>query len=380
MSDLSQLLEASEDALRSRALFNPLKNDYEATPLLMGSQQPGLFDSINKRFPEVWKIYKNMKSLDWDENEFPFTSCKLEFATCSPNYYQAMIRTLAWQWEADSMACRAVAPIMACFNPCSELWAAYSAINTNEILHALTYSEIVRSSFDNPNTVLKEIIEVQEAFRRMETISRVMHQGYTTAHRFALGLVGNTQETYNDMYLFLAAMYLLERCQFPSSFAVTFIIASTSTFIPIGKAVQKIAQDELEVHAPLGALVLQHERSTPRGKVAYEQTKSIVQQMFSDVVAGELNWNAALLSEGRELPGITNQLLDGWTLFNAADALHPLGITNPMPIEMPKRNPLKFMEDWIDISKTQASPQEQQNGQYKLNVLERDDDGEIFQF
>lgn len=362
----------------SSNLFNPGKVNYEDTPLILGTEAPGLFDTLNKRFPEVWKQYKNLKSLDWDENEFTYTSCNIEFKTCKPATYEMMIRTLAWQWEADSLASRAVAPIMACYNPGSELWAAYSAIGTNEILHAATYSEIVRSSFDDPSVVLGQILKMQEALQRMDSIAAVMKASYIRAHRFALGDVPNDQETYNSMYLMVVAMYLLERVQFASSFAITFSIADSGLFVPIGNAVQKVAQDELEVHAEVGKIVLMHEHTTERGRIAKQQCKDIVQAMVNDVGRTEMSWNQNLFSEGRELIGMNERMLSSYTLFQFTEPLEVLDAKAPMGMEIPKTDPLPFMADWLDISRKQAAVQEQQNGQYKLNIMERDDEELIF--
>ena len=50
-------------------VFNYDKTDY-AKPLLLLGQRPGLFDTVNRHYPEIWKLYKAQKSLDWDENEF----------------------------------------------------------------------------------------------------------------------------------------------------------------------------------------------------------------------------------------------------------------------------------------------------------------------
>jgi hypothetical protein len=36
------------------------------------------------------------------------------------------------------------------------------------------------------------------------------------------------------------------------------------------------------------------------------------------------------------------------------------------------------MANWLDISKTQAAVQEQQNGQYKVNVMTRDDEDKAY--
>lgn len=358
-------------------IFNVEKSDYETAPLFLG-QPAGLLDSVNKRYPDVWKSYKTVKSLDWDENEFPFLTCNVEFKTVPKNVYEMMIRTLAWQWEADSVAARSIAPLLACFQPNTELWSAYSEVQTNEIVHGLTYSEIVRSSFDKPNEVLGDILKVKESLERMETVSAVFHKAYVTGHKFALGMVENDQETYNDAYMLFVAMLCMERLQFLASFAITFCIAKADMFVPIGKAVQKIAQDELEVHAVLAKQVLAHENKTDRGRLARQQCDAVIRKLITDVVNGELKWSEYLFSEGRELTGMNVELLKKWVLYNARDVYMFFGIDLPADYDFPTKNPLKFIEEFLDISKTQPAPQEQANGQYKVNIMRRDDEAKKF--
>lgn len=149
------------------AIFNIYKKDYQNTSLWLG-EAPGLFDTVNKQFPDVWKAYKTMKSLDWDENEIPFSSCNAEFKNpLLRTKAQKMIKSLAWQWEADSVASRSISHIVSLFNPAPELWAAWQRISDNEVVHAATYSEIVRASFDNPREVIGKILAITEAMQRV---------------------------------------------------------------------------------------------------------------------------------------------------------------------------------------------------------------------
>lgn len=357
-------------------IFNTEKTDYENTSLFLG-QSPGLFDTVNKKHSRIWDLYELMKSLDWNQNEFDYSSCNVEFKTCPKSVYDIMIRTLAWQWEADSVASRAIAPIVAPFVSSSELWAAWSAIGTNEVLHGATYSEIVRNSFDNPEEVLAEVLKVKESLNRLSTISTIMSRTYEISHLYALGKIDNNQETYNEIYMFVVAMYCLERIQFMASFAITFAICDTGMFLPIGKAVQKIAQDELEVHAELDRTILEYEAQTERGQTAFIQCKDLIQKLIDEVVECEINWlEKDLFSEGRELVGTNSDLCVKWVLFNAKPVYNFFGLTSPRPL--PEKNPMKFMENWLNIGNTQPSPQEQANGQYKLNVMRRDDANEKF--
>lgn len=356
-------------------IFNTQKRDYANTPLLLG-EEPGLGDTIHKQHREIWDLYKTLKSQDWDENEWGFAACNSEFKTCSRSVYDMMIKQLAWQWEADSLASRSILSVMGPFISSSELSAAWSEVTTNEVVHWATYSEIVRASFDNPRVVLDEVLAINEAFDRSNVIADIMAESHKVAHDYANGYVENNQSTYNAAYMYVVALYALERLQFMSSFAVTFGICDTGIFMPIGKAVQKIAMDEFEIHSELDRLVLKTEHQNARGQEAYKQCHARIQQAIDQVVEDEFAWIDYLYSDGRQLVGITPEALKKWVLFNAAEIYNFFRLERPYTF--PRKNPFKFMENWLNLDKMQASPQEQQNGQYRVNVIRRDDADQEF--
>ncbi|HLS06252.1 MAG TPA: ribonucleotide-diphosphate reductase subunit beta [Wenzhouxiangella sp.] len=357
-------------------VFNYDKSDYEKPLLLLGEKQ-GLFDTINRHYPRIWELYKTQKSLDWDENEFDYSSCNADFKKANRSTYDMMIKTLAWQWEADSVASRAIAPVLAPFITSSELWAAWQRISDNEVIHAATYSEIVRNSFDDPSVIIDEILRVEEAHERLGRVIKALDDGFVASHQYALGQIPNSQDTYNTVFMMIIALYCMERIQFMASFAVTFAICDTGLFQPIGKSVQKIAQDELEVHAELDRAVLEHELTTERGQKALEQKRDDIEKLIEEVIDSELEWIEYLFSEGRELVGMNAERLTAWTLYSARDVYNTLGLTSKKH-ELPTTNPLKFMEKWLNISKTQASPQEQDIAAYKVGVMRRTDEDVIF--
>lgn len=355
-------------------VFNTKKADYE-TPSLFFGERAGLFDTVNKKYPEIWDIYKTIKSLDWSEDEFNYSTCVNDFKHCDKSTYDMMIKTLAWQWEADSFASR-ISPLVGSVVTSSELWAAWQRLSDQEVVHAATYSEIVRNSFEDPSVILDEILAVEESLDRLETVSRVMSRAHQTAHKHALGMTTGTQEEYNDIFMFVVGMLVLERIQFMSSFAITFAICDTGMFQPIGKAVQKIAQDELETHVELDKAVIRHEMKTERGKVAYEQCQEEIQELIEEIIDSEVKWVDFLFSEGRELIGLNANILKEWTRFCARDVVKFMKVE--CKHKLPTTNPLKFMENWLNIGKSQGSPQEEDIAQYKVNVMRRDDAGHEF--
>lgn len=241
---------------------------------------------------------------------------------------------------------------------------------TGNCLHSLTYSEIVRNSFDHPDDILKEILAVKESFSRLEAVSAVMADTYETSHRLALGFAERNQATYNKIFMFVVAMYALERIQFMASFAVTFAIADTGMFQPIGSAVQKICQDEYEVHVQLNRAVLDYELQTDFGLKAFTHCRPLIETLINEVVQSELNWVDYLFSEGRELAGMNSELLKAWVLYSAKEVYEYFAIK--APYEIPKKNPIPFIEDWIRIDAIQASPQENRANSYMVGMVVMD--------
>lgn len=361
------------------SVFNANKTieDYQNESLLMGSD-PGLFDTIHRRHPKIWSLYKEMKSLDWSEDEFDYSQCNMDFKSCPKSVADMMIRTLMWQWEADSVASRSIISVVAPFISSSELWAAWQRVSDNEVIHAATYSEIVRMSFDDPKQVLQEILQLKETLFRLNAVTSVFDEVFKVSHEYALGLRENNQDTYNYAFLIAATMLMLERIQFMASFAVTFTICASGVFQPIGKAVQKIAQDELEVHAELDKAIITHEMTTDRGKKARELMDARIHQIFENIIESEFAWVDYLFSEGRTLVGANADLLKQWVLFNAKDVAKFLNLkTN---YKFPKHNPMPLLENWININKQQAAPQEQDIAAYKVGTTISDDQGVKFDF
>ena len=274
---------------------------YRNATLILG-EEPGLFDTIHKNYPKIWDLYKEMKSLDWSEDEFDYKQCNLDFKNCPKEISDMMIKTLVWQWEADSVASRAIITLLAPFITSSELWAAWQRISDNEVVHAATYSEIVRMSFDNPHEVLGEILSIKETLSRLEGVGKVFSETYELAHKYSLGMVKNDQDLYNSVYLTIATLLMLERIQFMASFAITFTICGTGLFQPIGKAVQKIAQDELEVHCELDKEVIKEERKTERGKIAQIAMADRINQIFHEIGLSHIDIDFSQ-------PAITNKRL-----------------------------------------------------------------------
>jgi ribonucleoside-diphosphate reductase beta chain len=359
-------------------IFNTTKTDYDKSTLFLG-QQAGLLDTVNSHHPELWNYYRSLRGLDWDTHEFDFSPCLLEFKTATPGIAQAMIQTLGYQWEGDTIAANTIMSVMGHFVTDSGLKTVWDQIVANENLHATTYSEIVRYSFDEPNKVLEEVLGVKESLQRLETIGKVMGESRIVGLKVSLGLIErDSKEAYRAAFMFTIALFFLERVGFMGSFAVTGAIAQTGQFMPICKAVQRIAQDEAEVHVNVGRYVLTHELTTKRGRECWKENRHTINDMVAEIRASEMRWRNFQRDSGSIVPGTSWNEIGAFISFCVADACDVLEL--PVDFKAPLENPLIYMNKWLDVSATQASPQEQDNGQYRVNVVKHDDAGRIFDF
>jgi ribonucleoside-diphosphate reductase beta chain len=370
-ADYIDLTLAQRGEQLSSRIFNVSKNDYQKPELFLG-QPGGLLDTIHMAYPDLFTLFEELKASDWKHNEFDYSLCVAQFKTCSPSIYRMMIRTLAWQWEGDSTAARGLADVLIPLCTATESRVGYGRIIDNENLHAMTYSEIVRGSFEDPSVILNEILAVREAHGRMAAVGKIMERARLASLEWQTTGI-RTPEIEQAVVALIAAVYMLERIQFMASFAVTFAICEMSLFEPIGAAVQSICRDEYTNHVPFGEAVFKHLMATSWGRAAFKAIRPMLIDAVCEVLTGELSWLDYVHSDGDELPGATKPKLKDWTLFNGRAVCISFGILQEvetrLAVTMPAQLPLNYMRDWIDINENQKSPQEQDNNQYLVNVV-----------
>lgn len=357
-----------------KSVMNLAKSDYNKPELFLG-QGGGLLDSIHQAYPDLFVLYEELKGSDWKHNEFEYWKCNVEFKTCSPSIYRMMIRTLAWQWEGDSAAARGLGDILIPMCTAMESRVGYGRIVDNENLHALTYSEIVRNSFDDPSVILNEILAIREAHGRMSVVGEIFEKARKASLEWQ-NTGKRTEEIENALMFMICGIYLLERVQFMASFAVTFGICEAGYFEPIGSGVQIIARDEYSNHVPFAERVFKHLMKTPWGQRAFAAIRYQLITAIIQLSQNEMAWVDYLHSDGDELPGVPPQKLKDWTLFNVRHVCISFGVLKEVEqrlgYELPTVLPLSYMKNWIDINDKQSSPQEQDNNQYLVNTVSKE--------
>jgi ribonucleoside-diphosphate reductase beta chain len=200
---------------------------------------------------------------------------------------------------------------------------------------------------------------------RMETVANAFSDLSSAGALFKLGMI-EEHNAYDAVMRAVVALYCLERLQFMVSFAATFGVVESGYFQGIGKLVQKIMQDERYIHAEVGKYAIKTELATPRGKEWFAKNEMSVRTILEEVRYSEYRWNDHLHSNGRKVTGFSHQLGVDWIDYNAQEVYEVVGFEPPRKIE---KNPLKYMENWLDLNKTQNANQEGDQANYRLNII-----------
>lgn len=239
---------------------------------------------------------------------------------------------------------------------------------TGNCVHAATYSEIVRNSFKDPTKVIEDIVARKEAVERLEPCGKVLQELHDMGHRYALGQA-TLEEAFPVVYRGLVALYCLERIGFIASFAITFAIGEAGLYLPISQAVRKICADEIQIHAEVDLYVLRELKKDSKFTQFFTpELEKDVEAIVDEVARAEAEWTDYLF-DGKSLVGVNANLIKDWVTFNVQIVKHELRLPYEKKI---KQNPLPWITQWMSQNNLQASPMEQDIGQYKIGGISDD--------
>lgn len=339
-----------------------------ATNLILG-QPPAFLDSINRRHPKLFSLYKHQKQDDWQEDDVNLKQAIADFKSCPEELTGPMLDNLLYQWELDSVAANSMTYLLAPFITDSDLKLSVTKNGEIECLHALTYSEIIRVVVENPLEVMSKAFNWDCIKDRSKTILLLLDQLKEAGARYILGERDNDQALYNIAFKGLVTFYCLERLQFMASFSQTFALVETGNFQPVGELVKKIMKDEYKYHCRTMEYAIKHEMSTKRGGVAYMEVREELEDILAEVVQREYDWNEVMFSK-YNVPNMTLTQANLGVQYHAQEVYNTLYIVPPF--KQQGVNPLKFMDKYLTLDFFQNANQESDNSNYSLNSYHKD--------
>ncbi|BBI55077.1 ribonucleotide-diphosphate reductase subunit beta [Vibrio phage KIT05] len=344
-------------------VFNANNKGYsEGYPLFLG-EELGLFDTINRTYPELEELYQQQMAQIWNEFEVDLTQDKMDMQKVDPKVTELMVKTISWQHLADSVASKSISGLLMKYVTNSELEGLINCWSLFETIHARTYSHIVKQTFQNPVEMLKETYDNLKVLDRSQAIVEAFDR------LEALPKDSTRKEVMQAILGAIFALFALEAIAFMASFSVTFGIAETGVFQGIAQDVKLICRDEV-MHTRFDYAILSILLKDPEWSRVYNSNISEYKRILDSVVEGELVWTDYLFSEGRQCIGLNAKLVKQYVLYMAQPVYEAAGIT--FGFEAPKENPLPYMENYIDGSRVQVAPQELQVTSYNIGAISDD--------
>lgn len=349
-------------------------------PLFLGKE---LFvsDSINVTYPKLVDIREKLMSERWRENEFDLSQDSVDIKNPLLTSATDVMRiTLQFQHILDTVASHSIKGILGLFCSNPELNILLTEWEMNEDVHALTYSEIIKICFENPNDLLEDTRKSQDILARVSILSDVFEATQDMGYRYKLGMFTDEEAMRRQILKFLAALISLEAISFSASFASTFaIVRGTKAFDGISKYIQLIARDEIGSHVVADIEIMKVLLNIPEWRASYDAIKPEIQVLFDTMHQAEAEWAEYLFSEGRSIIGLNVGLLNKYVSFLCAPIYRLFEME--IKFEVPKEDPLPWMSDYLDMNAIQLAPQEAQLANYTLNNTLNDlDDKTAFEF
>ncbi len=360
----------------ARPLFevhNTNNSNTKGYPLFLG-EELGLMDNIHVTYPEIAKLRDKMITDNWVWTEISLEKDAKDIQNVDlKSSTDIMVKNLAFQYLADSVAeCSINILDMFCSN--TELEGLLKFWSYNEYVHAMQYSEIVKTAFQDSNQLMEEVKRTEPAIRRLEALGKVFEDTRQLGYKYQQGVAIPEKVLRKQILLFIAALTSLESISFATSFAATFAVGkSTKAYDGTIKAVQLIARDELETHVKIDLELLHILRTKEGWEEEYQEVLPLIQELFDNVLVNEKNWADYLFSEGRQIVGLNERNLYAYAKYLAAPIYKVLDLT--INFEYPEENTLPWMKEYLDLDSIQVAPQEAQLNNYKVNVTVDNDDG-----
>ncbi|SMM98820.1 Ribonucleotide reductase of class Ia (aerobic), beta subunit [uncultured Candidatus Thioglobus sp.] len=336
------------------------------------------------------KLTEKQLSFFWRPEEIDVTKDKIDFARLLPNEKHIFISNLQYQILLDSVQGRS--PNIA-FLPIVSLPELENWIETwsfSETIHSRSYTHIIRAIVNEPGAVFDDIMQTDEIIKRAESVSEKYDLLIRCTQTYLLHgegteitMNGKTQKMSlyclkKTLYLTLVSVNILEAVRFYVSFACSFAFAERKVMEGNAKIIKMIARDEaLHLTGTQHMLNLMRvgKDDADMQKIAIECEPEVI-KMFEEACEQEKEWADYLFSNGSMI-GLNAEILKQYLEYITNVRMSALGLK---PIFEERKNPLPWINHWLDSDSVQVAPQETEITAYLVSAIDNNIDADDSDF
>jgi ribonucleoside-diphosphate reductase beta chain len=316
------------------------------------------------------RLAENSESNVWFTNEINYSKDKKGYSDLNANEKRAFHKNILYQNLLDSLVPNTFG-ILSELSTDTYLSYLYSRINTEENIHAMTYSSGLMQVFGAQATkMLDDVYNDQVLKERM--------RNDIEAADALIDLVKDSSEHGTDemkkaLIVSLVRTYFLEGVRFPASFFVTWTINKNNNNCIQGfsQALKLILWDELTVHTTTGQNLLKIlMRDSDQGFTHLgDFIEKTIYAVADEVLTSEIEWAKYLLQDG-EIHGYNINIAEHFIKYMIDFRLKALGMETIHDEE--KSEIIDWFNDYRNINKTQIALQEADNLAYQKGAMKND--------
>lgn len=360
--------------------FNQRDFDAFSQPMFFG-ETVNVARYDQQKFPIFEKLIEKQLSFFWRPEEVDLTRDRKDFIALPTHEQHIFLSNLKYQTLLDSIQGRspnvALLPLVSL--PELETWIETWAFS--ETIHSRSYTHIMRNVLTEPGKVFDDIVRNPAIVERATSVTRYYDALIAGTQRYQVqtqewqaGLEGKAalRELKRRLYLTLASVNVLEAIRFYVSFACSFAFAERSKMEGNAKIIRLIARDEaLHLTGTQHMLnLMARGHDDPEMAEIAEQERDAVRQIFIDAAQQEKEWAAYLFKDGSMI-GLNTDILAQYVEHITDQRL--AGIDLEPAFGSPK-NPLPWMDAWLQSDQVQVAPQETEISTYLVGALQSDVD------
>ena len=298
---------------------------------------------------------KQQLSYFWLPQEINLVKDNGDFKRCNEAQKRIFTLNLKYQILLDSIQSQGISTAFVPYCSLPELESALLTWSQFECIHSRSYTYIIKNLYQDPSQVFDEILEDQSIINRAKS-----SQKYYDKH-----IKNPTKES---LLLAMVNVFILEGIRFYTSFASTFAFAESQILEGSAKIVSLIARDE-NLHMALSSYIINKWKKDEMDmKEIIDDNRKVIKEMMDTAVEEEYEWAQYLFKQG-SLIGLNAELCQQYIMWLATDRLKKIGISKSYGVD---KNPLPWMNNWLNSKNVQVAPQETEISSYLVGGIKQD--------
>lgn len=323
------------------------------------------------RYPQFMEFFLKQLGFFWRPEEINLSAKERnDFNSLSDHEKFIFTKNLSYQILLDSVQSRGIPYVLEnCSNP--EIEAFAKSWEFFETIHSYSYTYVIKNVYSNPEEIFDEILNDPEVIKRTTSVTKYYDD--------LINSLGDSEyEKKKKLYLTIMSINILEGIRFYVSFACSYAFAEGKRMEGNAKVISMINRDE-NLHLGFTQTLLRILRDNKEEgfQDIVKECEPIVIQMFKDAAQEEMDWAAYLFKDGAIL-GLNEEILKKYMMWLTNHRMRAIGLN---PIFEKTKNPISWIDHWVNSKSVQNAPQQTQIESYIVGSFDQDlDDSDFSEF